>query len=257
MIRPRLPLYPLQPNSHYCAQFRFASTAKSKFPFPNDRHPTPHQIFHLPRGAPPSAIKDRYYELVKEHHPDSPPARNLSPDIAHHRFRAIRTAYDSLQRKSFSPSSSSDSHFAEVLRRSQRQSQTGEQPKWTGKRNEWGGFEYEFSGDSPPPRNTTVGGMFMDNGSFFVALCVFAVGGSLINFYVVSPSQIAARQHAEACQSLEEARQGREEMGRFRRDELRRWADERRRRDTSTVPLDIDDEEKEARARDTWSRVGK
>jgi len=83
------------------------------------------------------------------------------------------------------------------------------------------------------------------------------VGGSLINFYVVSPSQIAAQRHAEARQSLEEARQGREEMGRFRREELRRWADERRRRDAAAVPLDIDDEEKEAHARDTWSRVGK
>lgn len=39
--------------------FRHASTACGLYPFPSHRNPTPHEIFHLPRGASQAQIKAR------------------------------------------------------------------------------------------------------------------------------------------------------------------------------------------------------
>ncbi|KAF9224221.1 hypothetical protein BS17DRAFT_670002, partial [Gyrodon lividus] len=75
---------------------RPASTS-SKFPFPSARNATPHQIFHLPKGASQEQIKARYYDLVKLYHPDSAPARALSSDQRTLRFQAITKAYEILR----------------------------------------------------------------------------------------------------------------------------------------------------------------
>ncbi|KAM5535122.1 hypothetical protein V8D89_011208 [Ganoderma adspersum] len=74
---------------------RQASTSANPYPFPPSAHPTPHQIFHLPRSATRSDVKARYYDLVRIYHPDSPVARagGVSPETAHARFQAISAAY--------------------------------------------------------------------------------------------------------------------------------------------------------------------
>ncbi|KDR81042.1 hypothetical protein GALMADRAFT_241665 [Galerina marginata CBS 339.88] len=79
------------------------SSPRNEFPYPSNRNPTPHQIFHISVGATQAEIKTRYYELVKTHHPDSHHADQLSPEIAHARFRAIQAAYDFLRGRTLSP----------------------------------------------------------------------------------------------------------------------------------------------------------
>ncbi|KAF8835742.1 hypothetical protein BDN67DRAFT_884411, partial [Paxillus ammoniavirescens] len=73
------------------------SSTSSKFPFPSGRNASPHQIFHLPKGASQEQIKARYYDLVKLYHPDSALARTISSEQRNVRFQAITTAYDILR----------------------------------------------------------------------------------------------------------------------------------------------------------------
>ncbi|KAI8975838.1 hypothetical protein BD414DRAFT_555677 [Trametes punicea] len=87
---------------------RTASTSANPYPFPTNAHPTPHQIFHLPKDATRADVKARYYDLVRIYHPDSPSARagGISPETAHARFQAIASAYAVLTGKK--PASSLD-----------------------------------------------------------------------------------------------------------------------------------------------------
>ncbi|KAI0780291.1 hypothetical protein C8Q74DRAFT_1169424, partial [Fomes fomentarius] len=80
---------------------RSASTSANPYPFPANAHPTPHQIFHLPKSATRADVKARYYDLVRIYHPDSPVARagGVSAETAHARFQAISSAYASLSGK--------------------------------------------------------------------------------------------------------------------------------------------------------------
>ncbi|KAI0644500.1 hypothetical protein C8Q79DRAFT_912882 [Trametes meyenii] len=80
---------------------RTASTSANPYPFPRNAHPTPHQIFHLPKSATRADVKARYYDLVRIYHPDSPSARagGISPETAHTRFQAISSAYAMLSGK--------------------------------------------------------------------------------------------------------------------------------------------------------------
>jgi len=75
------------------------------YPYPAHPKPTPHQIFHLGPGATQQEIKERYYDLVRAHHPDSSHARlyTHNPAEAHSRFRSIKAAYDFLQGRTLSP----------------------------------------------------------------------------------------------------------------------------------------------------------
>ncbi|TFK78306.1 hypothetical protein K466DRAFT_668479 [Polyporus arcularius HHB13444] len=86
-----------------CAQVfaRAASTSANPYPFPTNTHPSPHQIFHLPKSATRADVKARYYDLVRIYHPDSPAARGggVSPEAAHARFQAIASAYAVLSGK--------------------------------------------------------------------------------------------------------------------------------------------------------------
>lgn len=75
----------------------FATRAATPYPYPTQPNPTPHQIFHLPASASQKDIKQRYYELVKVHHPDSTTARELPPEVAQARFHSITQAYDVLR----------------------------------------------------------------------------------------------------------------------------------------------------------------
>ncbi|PPQ93801.1 hypothetical protein CVT25_013510 [Psilocybe cyanescens] len=68
------------------------------YPYPTHKHPTPHQLFHLPKNASKSDIKARYYDLVRVYHPDKAMV-SISPEVAHTRFQAITAAYDVLTGK--------------------------------------------------------------------------------------------------------------------------------------------------------------
>ncbi|KZW01283.1 hypothetical protein EXIGLDRAFT_89672 [Exidia glandulosa HHB12029] len=74
-----------------------ASTS-SLYPWPKSRRPTAHAIFHFDEGAKPTRaqVKNRYYELVKAHHPDT---SALPPALARARFQALADAYDVLRGK--------------------------------------------------------------------------------------------------------------------------------------------------------------
>ncbi|KAI0656661.1 hypothetical protein C8Q70DRAFT_1077296, partial [Cubamyces menziesii] len=80
---------------------RLASTSANPYPFPTHAHPSPHQIFHLPKDATRADVKARYYDLVRIYHPDSPSARagGISAETAHARFQAISSAYAVLSGK--------------------------------------------------------------------------------------------------------------------------------------------------------------
>ena len=102
-------------------QNRTASTSANPYPFPANSHPTPHQIFHLPKSATRADVKARCaylhdnrmspcsscafisldYDLVRIYHPDSPAARagGVPPEVAHARFQAISSAYAILSGK--------------------------------------------------------------------------------------------------------------------------------------------------------------
>ncbi|KAI0737605.1 hypothetical protein C8Q80DRAFT_1061784, partial [Daedaleopsis nitida] len=80
---------------------RAASTSANPYPYPTTSHPSPHQIFHLPKNATRADVKARYFDLVRIYHPDSPLARagGVSTETAHARFQAIASAYAILSGK--------------------------------------------------------------------------------------------------------------------------------------------------------------
>ncbi|KAF7309384.1 J domain-containing protein [Mycena indigotica] len=75
------------------------STTSAQYPFPTKVNPSPHEIFHLQRGASEATIKQRYIELVKLYHPDSPSCRDVPPNERHRRFHLVGAAYDTLRGK--------------------------------------------------------------------------------------------------------------------------------------------------------------
>ncbi|KAI0326598.1 hypothetical protein GY45DRAFT_1258751 [Cubamyces sp. BRFM 1775] len=96
------PYRPANPRSRpSLASCRLASTSANPYPFPTHAHPSPHQIFHLPKDATRADVKARYYDLVRIYHPDSPSARagGISAETAHARFQAISSAYAVLSGK--------------------------------------------------------------------------------------------------------------------------------------------------------------
>ncbi|KAH7098551.1 hypothetical protein BKA62DRAFT_674182 [Auriculariales sp. MPI-PUGE-AT-0066] len=82
-----------------CRRFstsRIVEAAQASLTWPTARRPTPHQIFHFAPGSHPSQaeIKQRYYQLVREHHPDK---SSLPAPQAQGRFQAISDAYEVLR----------------------------------------------------------------------------------------------------------------------------------------------------------------
>ncbi|KAJ7173384.1 hypothetical protein C8R46DRAFT_1082637 [Mycena filopes] len=99
-----------------------ASHGSHTYAFPTQARPSPHEIFHLPRGASEEAIKRRYIELVKLHHPDAQSARDLSPAERHRRFQMVASAYETLHHKRDLPDRDRDySTWAEIDRRKRAQ----------------------------------------------------------------------------------------------------------------------------------------
>ncbi|KAJ7703306.1 hypothetical protein B0H17DRAFT_1042656 [Mycena rosella] len=80
-------------------QARHLTTKPPSYPFPSTPNPTPHQIFHLPKGASQSDVKARYFTLVRIYHPDKADP-SIPSDVAHARFQAIATAYSALRANS-------------------------------------------------------------------------------------------------------------------------------------------------------------
>ncbi|KAJ7783022.1 hypothetical protein B0H16DRAFT_1877473 [Mycena metata] len=85
------------PQTRYVASKPLQSReSPSSFPFPKTPNPTPHQIFHLPRNAPQSDVKARYFDLVRIYHPDKVDP-GIPDAIARARFQAITAAYNALR----------------------------------------------------------------------------------------------------------------------------------------------------------------
>ncbi|KAF5377079.1 hypothetical protein D9757_007731 [Collybiopsis confluens] len=83
----------------YHLKIRFLSTNSNSFTFPTHlSNPSPYDIFHLRYGCTSQQIKERYIELVRQYHPDSPACRAVPASERHARFQAIRAAYDSLRK---------------------------------------------------------------------------------------------------------------------------------------------------------------
>ncbi|KAJ7187814.1 hypothetical protein C8R46DRAFT_1052672 [Mycena filopes] len=116
----------LPPHCQLLVQARLSySTASGSHPyaFPTQPRPSPHDIFHLPRGASEEAIKRRYIELVKLHHPDAQFSRDLSAAERHRRFQMVASAYETLHHKRVMPDRERDhSTWEEIDRRKRAQS---------------------------------------------------------------------------------------------------------------------------------------
>ncbi|KIJ30720.1 hypothetical protein M422DRAFT_783897, partial [Sphaerobolus stellatus SS14] len=204
----RLPS-PLRQLIH--VQTRYASTSSSQtdhtkppFPFPPHRNPTPHEIFHLRRGATPGEIKARYYELVRFHHPDCAAARTLPPATSHSRFQAISDAYAILSGKrqaTLSASSPDADIYEEIARR---------------KRAQWrapaGSDEFGYGPDVWDKKDKEA----IDQG-MIVIIIGFVLMITIIPISLLSPFGMRYKRHNEAAKNLTEARREAREVAEVRR----------------------------------------
>ncbi|KAJ8591543.1 hypothetical protein M405DRAFT_734871 [Rhizopogon salebrosus TDB-379] len=198
---------------------RLASTVPgAQYPFPRHPQPTPHQIFHLSYGASQTDIKSRYYELVREHHPDSAHAQHISPSERHSRFQAITAAYEILTGKSRSQLGSvrgdpSDSYMYEELRRRRRR---------TPHRSAGMDFDrdhpFGFASGTPGSDWTAKPDeRWKDWSIIFVGTACFIIGLAPIFF-----SHSTDKRHMSAVENLAQARSEAQEYGMERRREIRR-----------------------------------
>ncbi|KAJ1307275.1 hypothetical protein OPQ81_001386 [Rhizoctonia solani] len=220
---------------------RYASTSSGAgangqaYPFPtHTKRPTPFEIFHLPPSASPSDIKARYYELVRSHHPDCIACRSIPRAVAHERFQAITHAYEVLTgKRKTGRGPATTAEAAELARRraAYRAAYATGRP-YTGRRNEWGGFEYP---DSAAYRERYHKGDVTGNQAFFVAVSVMTIVVALLQVTHISPllaskppSSVSAvdRRHEEARLALEEARNKGQIYGDERREGIRKWVRE-------------------------------
>ncbi|KAH7342027.1 hypothetical protein B0J17DRAFT_284688 [Rhizoctonia solani] len=223
------------------ASIRHASTSSGAgpssqpYPFPaHTKSPTPFEIFHLSPSASPSDIKSRYYELVRSHHPDCMACRSLPRAVAHQRFQAITHAYEVLTgKRKTGRGAATPTESVELARRraAYRAAYASGRP-YTGRRNEWGGFEYP---DSAAYRERYNKGDATGNQAFFVAVSVMTIVVALLQATHLSPllsskppSSVSAvdRRHEQARLALEEARSKGQEYGDERRQGVRKWVRE-------------------------------
>ncbi|KAF8689053.1 Caspase domain, partial [Rhizoctonia solani] len=222
------------------AGIRYASTSSGSgtssnqpYPFPtHTKSPTPFEIFHLPPSASSSDIKSRYYELVRSHHPDCIACRSLPRTVAHERFQAITHAYEVLTgKRKAGRGAATTAEAAEIARRraAYRAAYASGRP-YTGRRNEWGGFEYP---DSAAYRERYSKGDITGNQAFYVAVSVIVV--ALLQATHLSPllsskppTSISSvdRRHEQARLALEEARSRGQVYGDERREGIRKWVRE-------------------------------
>ncbi|KAG2141917.1 hypothetical protein DEU56DRAFT_270648 [Suillus clintonianus] len=193
---------------------RLVSTV-SQYPFPHHPRPTPHQIFHLSHGASQADIKSRYYELVREHHPDSAQAQHIPASERHSRFQAITAAYEALTGKSRLQLGSgfrSDSDMYEELRRRRRSHHRSAGMDFD--HNHPFGFASGTSGREWTARPDE---RWKDWSIIFVGTACFIIGIAPIFF-----SHTSDKRHMSAVQNLAQARSEAQEYGMERRREIRR-----------------------------------
>ncbi|CAE6423205.1 unnamed protein product [Rhizoctonia solani] len=174
------------------------------------------------------------YELVRSHHPDCVACRSLPRAVAHQRFQAITHAYEVLTgKRKAGRGVATPAESAELARRraAYRATYASGRP-YTGRRNEWGGFEYP---DSAAYRERYNKGDTTGNQAFFVAVSVMTIVVALLQathisplLYSKSPSSVSAvdRRHEQARLALEEARSKGQEYGDERRQGIRKWVRE-------------------------------
>jgi hypothetical protein len=71
-----------------------ATRPPPRLPWPERANPTPYEIFNLPRTATQTEIKSRYFQLVKQYHPDHAPRAPVDC------FRKVVEAYKILSQPS-------------------------------------------------------------------------------------------------------------------------------------------------------------
>lgn len=203
------------------------TNANNLFPFPINPRPSPHQIFHLSRGASQSDIKARYYDLVRCHHPDSQHARSLPPAEAHARFQAINSAYDFLRGRASShlpggttwgPNARAEPNFDpylhELARR--RRAYYASQGRASGPGSGWS----EGFGAPKEERNS----QWSDDGwqeRMLVWFGLVALIGGLYPGLFLFPFHME-QTHRAAVANLTQARNDAREFGEERRDEMRK-----------------------------------
>lgn len=198
------------------------------------------------------------YQLVKLHHPDSIASRdsNLSSELRNERFNSISRAYDILRGihhlSPMSPNSSGARRWPDANAKSSSSYANGfsdpseSERERTGRRNQWGGWEYKPH-VKPDPGGATepffmtkrgtmaslVGLMVCDtfhysrlSSSPNAIVTMQTVVILTIQLTYISPSSVAAYKHLEARHNLEEARRGGKERGLERRQELERWIED-------------------------------
>ncbi|KAG8845221.1 hypothetical protein FRB96_002596 [Tulasnella sp. 330] len=209
---------------YYASHAASSSTSKNPFPFPSQPNPTPHQIFHLYPSASNAEIKSRYYELAKYFHPDTAPQDGASPEARRERFQRITAAYKQLRR-----GRGRNNKFPTL-------SEIHSNRRWTGKMNQWGGFQYEYDHDpnekagtednwatsaNPVYHRKSFQEMHAPYWIFFSGAFIWAV----VQFIYVSPSQEAWKANRRAIQALGDAQKNREEYGSQRREGIKLWAE--------------------------------
>ncbi|KAK7676634.1 hypothetical protein QCA50_020377 [Cerrena zonata] len=201
------------PQRLSCRQASTSSPHSNQYPFPTHARPTPHQIFHLPTTATKQDVKSRYYDLVRIHHPDSPHCRHLDSAIRHAQFQSIRSAYDYLMGRGFTPSGSYDPAFSELdrirraqeaHRRARARRREAEFADGFGRKREW-----EASADD----------RWKDRMIFFTGVVCLFIG---IGPGIWSSTQYYEQVHTAASANLAQARSEAREYGSERRQEIRR-----------------------------------
>ncbi|KAF8329367.1 uncharacterized protein EI90DRAFT_3125155 [Cantharellus anzutake] len=161
---------------------------------------------------------------MKLYHPDSAQFRTnpfeiLTPELRQERLNAIRGAYDALR-------GAKQARWGASHRGPSMGERAGaEGRRWTGKKNEWGGFAYEPE-VRPHPDGLTEPFILSKNGVMMSLVAVVVLTVLSFRILYISPATIAARKHDEARSNLEEARRLGREHGEERRRELRKWIDE-------------------------------
>ncbi|KAG9019711.1 hypothetical protein FRB90_010981 [Tulasnella sp. 427] len=227
-----------------------SAVSKNLYPFPNHKNPTPHQIFHLPLGADQHAIKARYYELVKIHHPDA--CHGLDPAVSHERFQRIQQAYTFLRRGKRSTARPVGHDYA-AYRYAPQKAPDGSTRRWTGQMNQWGGFKYEYDHEFNPTakkpgaaqseqRQTEK--IFHKDDTFYWVFAAVTVVVGVGQFIIFSPAAEASKHHAMAIAVIDKAQREREEFGAARREEIRKFVeDKRREKRLATADLALSAEE--------------
>jgi hypothetical protein len=90
--RRRIEPWPLQPSRLFSTSPSISTDRPQEhhasIPWPSYANPTPYEIFAIPRTASQKEIKARYFQLVKQHHPD-----HATHASSVERFRKVVDAY--------------------------------------------------------------------------------------------------------------------------------------------------------------------